>query len=158
MHALYDGGGGAGLDDYWRAMMASKVGAGGVIWALADEGVARTDHDNRIDPYGTYGPDGIVGPHHEKEGSYYAVRQIWSPVQLDPATLDQAFDGKLAVHNGYDIVSLDRVRFQWQLLRFATPEAASTRCGPGPTRCRTWRRGWRPAATPAPGPGLHPRW
>jgi hypothetical protein len=126
MHALYDGGGGAGLDDYWRAMMASKVGAGGVIWALADEGVARTDQGNRIDPYGTYGPDGIVGPHHEKEGSYFAVRQIWSPVQLDPATLNQAFDGKLAVHNGYDIVSLDRVRFQWQLLRFATPEAAST--------------------------------
>lgn len=126
MHALYDGGGGAGLADYWNAMMASKVGAGGVIWALADEGIARTDQGNRIDPYGTYGPDGIVGPHHEKEGSAYAVQQIWSPVWLGAGTLDQQFDGKLAVDNRYDFVNLDRVRFDWKLLRFATPDARST--------------------------------
>lgn len=126
MHALYDGGGGAGLADYWGAMMASKVGVGGVIWALADEGIARTDQDLRIDPYGTYGPDGIVGPHHEKEGSAYAVQQIWSPVELAAATLDDRFDGTLAVTNRYDFVSLDQVRFDWQLLRYAAPAAATT--------------------------------
>ena len=126
MHALYDGGGGASLQDYWDAMMASPMGVGGVIWALVDEGVVRTDQGNRVDPYGTYGPDGIVGPHHEKEGSYYAVKDIWSPVKLGAATFDTGFDGTLPVHNRYDFASLDQVRFDWQLLRFAAPDAAST--------------------------------
>ncbi|TWI69492.1 beta galactosidase small subunit [Pseudoduganella lurida] len=121
MHAVYDGGGGASLDDYWNAMMASPVGVGGVIWALNDEGVVRTDRGNRVDPYGTYGPDGIVGPHHEKEGSYYAVKEIWSPVQLGAATLDAAFDGRLKVDNRYDFTSLDRVTFTWQLVRYPAP-------------------------------------
>ena len=127
MHALYDGGGGASLQDYWDAMMASPMGAGGVIWALVDEGVVRTDQAKRIDPYGTYGPDGIVGPHHEKEGSYYAVKDIWSPVKLGAATFDAGFDGTLPVHNRYDFVSLDQVRFDWRLLRFASPDDASTK-------------------------------
>mgnify|MGYP003913530911 CR=1 FL=1 len=130
MHALYDGGGGASLQDYWDAMMASPVGVGGVIWALVDEGVVRTDQADRVDPYGTYGPDGIVGPRHEKEGSYYAVKDIWSPVKLGKAGfdagLDAGFDGKLPVANRYDFVSLDRVRFDWRLLRFTGPDAAST--------------------------------
>lgn len=126
LHALYDGGGGASLDDYWKAMMASKVGVGGVIWALNDEGVVRTDQNGRIDPYGTYGPDGVVGPHHEKEGSYFAVRHIWSPVQLGGAVLDARFDGKLAVDNGYDFQRLDQLRFDWRLVRYPAPHAPST--------------------------------
>jgi len=126
MHALYDGGGGASLQDYWDAMMASPMGAGGMIWALVDEGVVRTDLGNRVDPYGTYGPDGIVGPHHEKEGSYNAVKDIWSPVKLGAASFDTGFDGTLPVHNRYDFASLDQVRFDWQLLRFAAPDTAST--------------------------------
>jgi len=125
MHALYDGGGAASLHDYWNAMMASPYGVGGVIWALNDEGVVRTDQDGRVDPYGTYGPDGVVGPHHEREGSYHAIRAIWSPVQLDDAVLDARFDGRLKVENRYDFIGLDRVRFRWRLLRFATPAAAS---------------------------------
>ena len=41
LHGLYDGGAGAGLDDYWRMMSASKYLGGGFIWALMDEGVKR---------------------------------------------------------------------------------------------------------------------
>jgi len=124
LHALYDGGGGASLSDYWNAMMASPVGVGGVIWALNDEGVMRTDQGNRVDPYSTYGPDGIVGPHHEKEGSYHAVRHIWSPVQLEDGVLDERFDGRLKVENRHDFISLERVRFDWRLVRYSAPDAA----------------------------------
>src|SRR5207253_127975 len=53
LHALYDGGGGASLDDYWRAMVASPVGAGMFIWDFADEGVIRTDRNNQIDVFST---------------------------------------------------------------------------------------------------------
>lgn len=126
LHALYDGGGAASLDDYWNAMMASPVGVGGVIWALNDEGVVRTDQGNRVDPYGTYGPDGIVGPAHEREGSYYAVRHIWSPVRLTSAVLDGRFDGRLEVDNRYDFHNLDQVRFAWRLVSYPGPSAAAT--------------------------------
>ena len=43
LHGLYDGGHGAGLDDYWNLTLASPMGAGGFLWALVDEGVVRTD-------------------------------------------------------------------------------------------------------------------
>lgn len=124
LHALYDGGGGAGLNDYWTAMMASRYGAGGVIWALVDEGIQRTDQNGRIDVFGTYGPDGLVGPHHEKEGSYYAVRHLWSPVQLTAPVMDAAFTGKLKVDNLYDFRTLEQHRFNWRLLRYSAPDDA----------------------------------
>lgn len=76
LHGLYDGGGSAGLEDYWKAITESPFGAGGFIWVFADEGVRRDDQKGRIDVFGAYAPDGLVGPHHEKEGSYYTVRDI----------------------------------------------------------------------------------
>ena len=125
LHALYDGGGGASLNDYWSAMMGSRFGAGGVIWVLADEGIKRTDQDGRIDVFGTYGPDGLVGPHHEKEGSYYAVRHLWSPVQVAAPLMDGAFDGRLKVENLYDFRTLAQHRFSWRLLRFRAAQDAT---------------------------------
>lgn len=118
LHALYDGGAGAGLEDYWNTIAGSPVGAGLFIWAFADEGIARTDRNGAIDNFSTYAPDGIVGPKHEKDGSYYAVRDIWSPVQITAPVSDRTFDGTLSVSNRYDFTSLAQVRFKWQLVRF----------------------------------------
>jgi hypothetical protein len=115
LHGLYDGGAGAGLDDYWTATLASRVGAGGFLWALVDEAVLRSP--GVYDTAGNAAPDGIVGPHREKEGSYYTVRQVWSPVQL-PSELPEAFDGTLPVQNRYDSTDLDRVEFAWRLVTF----------------------------------------
>ena len=121
LHGLYDGGAGAGLDDYWKAISGSPFGAGGFIWVFADEGIVRTDQGGRVDVFSTFAPDGIVGPHHEKEGSYYTVRDIYSPVQIDPPVLDAQFNGKLTVHNRYDFTSLAQGGFSYRLLRFASP-------------------------------------
>jgi hypothetical protein len=125
LHGLFDGGHGAGLDDYWRAMKASPRGAGGFLWNLADEGIVRTDQGGRIDVFGTYAPDGIVGPRHEKEPSYFTVKEIWSPVQIQPPTLDARFDGTLALSNDHDFTPLTAVRFQWEWVRFAAPQDRS---------------------------------
>lgn len=125
LHGLFDGGLGSGLDDYWRAMTASPRGAGGFLWNLADEGIARTDQGGRIDLFGTFAPDGIVGPRHEKEPSYDTVKEIWSPVQVAPPLLDAQFDGVLKLANGFDFTSLAAVRFRWQWLRFAGPQDRS---------------------------------
>jgi len=123
IHGLYDGGAGSGLEDYWNAIRSSPVGGGGFIWVFADEGIMRTDQNNRIDVFSTYAPDGILGPRHEKKGSYYTVRDVFSPVQVDAPALDEKFSGTLDVHNRYDFVSLEGCRFDWKLLRFPDPRA-----------------------------------
>ena len=126
IHGLYDGGAGAGLGDYWNAIAASPFGAGGFIWVFADDGIVRTDQGGRVDVFSTYAPDGIVGPHHEKEGSFFTVRDLYSPVQIDPPVLDGKFPGTLTVHNRYDFASLNRCSFKWRLLRFPGPADKET--------------------------------
>ncbi len=122
LHALYDGGGGAGLWDYWELMRKSKVGGGGFIWALLDECVARTDQGGRLDCSGNQGADGVVGPHREREGSFYAVREIWSPVQvIGPQELPHDSRVSFALENRFDFTNLDECGFEWQLARFPSP-------------------------------------
>ena len=115
LHALYDGGAGAGLYDYWELMRSWPRCAGGFIWAYADEGVVRTDLNNMIDNVGNYGADGIVGSHHEKEGSYYTVKQIWSPVQV---SMPENFNGTLNVENRYNFLSLDKCKFDYSYVKY----------------------------------------
>jgi hypothetical protein len=117
LHGLYDGGLGAGLDDYWNAMRGSKVSAGGFLWVFADEGVVRNDLTNTMDVKGNWAPDGILGPFREKEASFYTIKQIWSPVQLS-GELPAKFDGMLPVENRYEFTDLAQCHFAWQLRRF----------------------------------------
>ncbi|MEG1585298.1 MAG: glycoside hydrolase family 2 TIM barrel-domain containing protein [Bacteroidales bacterium] len=122
LHGLYDGGHGAGLYDYWEMMRKHPRCIGGFLWVLADEGVKRVDENGRIDNQGNYGADGIVGPNHEKEGSFYTVKQIWSPVQIMDNQLPATFDGAFTVENRYDFTNLNTCRFTYQLVDM--PEAS----------------------------------
>jgi hypothetical protein len=121
LHGLYDGGHGAGLDDYWNATLASPIGAGGFLWALVDEGVVRTDKNGQIDVAGNQAPDGIVGPYRQKEASFYTIKQIWSPVQIDMEKLPEDFNGVVEVENRYDFTNLQDCTFDVQLARFPAP-------------------------------------
>jgi beta-galactosidase/beta-glucuronidase len=123
MHGLYDGGAAAGLDDFWSLMLKYPRNAGGFIWALLDEAIIRTDKNNIYDTNGNNAPDGIVGPHREKEASYFTIKEIWSPVYIDPKPIDAGFDGKIAVENRYSFTNLSTVTFKWKLVKF--PGAAS---------------------------------
>ncbi len=125
LHGLYDGGAGAGLDDYWKAMSASKVSAGGFLWVFADEGVVRSDLTNFMDVKGNWAPDGVMGPYREKEASFYTIKQIWSPVQL-PGALPADFDGTLPVENHYDFTSLSQCSYSWQLRKFGQSAGFTT--------------------------------
>ena len=113
LHGLYDGGHGAGLYDYWEMMRRHPRCAGGFLWMLADEGVKRVDMNGFIDNVGNYGADGIVGPHHEKEGSYYTIRQVWCPIQI-MNTPDGNFDGVLQLENRYDFSNLKDCKFKYE--------------------------------------------
>ena len=109
LHGLYDGGHGAGLKDYWKLMMSNPRCAGGFLWDLMDQGVVRTDMNNIIDCMGNFGADGIVGPHMEKEGSFYTIREVWSPVQV-------TWDYDIYVKNCYDFTNLKDCQFSYRLL------------------------------------------
>ena len=133
LHGLYDGGHGAGLKDYWELMMSNPRCAGGFLWDLQDQAVLRTDlSDNRgltsndrrqttdhrlqtsddrlqvFDPVGNFGSDGIVGPHGEREGSYYTIKEVWSPIQLSISN-DTIF-----LKNLYDFTNLKDCRFTYR--------------------------------------------
>ena len=125
LHGLYDGGHGAGLYDYWEMMRRHPRCIGGFLWVLADEGVKRVDMDGFIDNQGNFGADGIVGPHHEKEGSYYTIKQLWSPVQVMNTAIDRNFNGRLSVENRYDYLNLNTCRFIWQQVKFPSVTDAS---------------------------------
>jgi hypothetical protein len=129
LHGLYDGGAGAGLNDYWKLMTAGPRFAGGFIWSFVDETVVRDDRGGALDTFGNRAPDGILGPFREKEGSYYTIRDIWSPVQLaSPSyyanTFPAGFDATVKLTNRYDFTDLNTCSFTWQLLTFAAPGAA----------------------------------
>jgi len=127
MHGLYDGGAGAGLDDFWSLMQTHPHEAGGFIWSFLDEAVIRTDKNNIYDSDGNHAPDGIVGPHREKEASFYTIKEIWSPVYINPYPIDKTFDGKIAIENRYAFTKLSQCRFEWQLVKFPSAQSKSTK-------------------------------
>ncbi len=121
LHGLYDGGLGAGLDDFWNLMIRSPRSAGGFLWAFVDEAVKRTDRGGALDSAGNLAPDGILGPRREKEGSYFTVKEVWSPIQVEAPRLDEGFDGRVAIENRYDFTNAERCAFHWELARFRRP-------------------------------------
>ena len=127
MHGLYDGGHGAGLYDFWELMLKHPYSAGGFLWDLADEGMVRTDKGGWIDTDGNHGADGILGPHREKEASYYTIKEIWSPVFISMKNLPANFDGRMQVENRYLYTDLSQCTFNWKLVSFPMPSEETTR-------------------------------
>lgn len=117
LHGLFDGGHGAGLDDYWNFMVSKPLSAGGFLWVFADEGIVRKDKKDSIDNHGNNAPDGILGPFHEKEGSYYTIKEIWSPVVIDKLISNPVFDGKAELTNRYSFTNLNQCKFKFELVR-----------------------------------------
>lgn len=138
LHAQDDGGAAAALDDFWELHWNEKKGAGGFLWALLDEGLVRTDYEGVIDVNGVNAPDGILGPHREKEGSFYAIREIYSPVKIKMKELPEDFNGVIPVENRYHFTNLDQCSFKWSLVKFGTPFNTST---PVDTMARTSLKG-----------------
>ena len=101
-------------------LVYKTIGAlcGGFLWVLADEGVVRRDLGNRIDTDGNHGADGIVGPYGEKEGSYYTIKEVWSPVQIKKPVFNASFNGKLEVENNYIYSDLSSCKFSWKLIKY----------------------------------------
>ena len=122
IHGLYDGGNGAGLNDHWNLMVSNPLSAGCFLWCFADEGIMRHDRENSIDVKGDRGADGIVGPFREKEGSFFAIKEIWSPVQVKTKRLIPDFKGTIEVENKHFYTDLSRITFRWNLKTLPRPD------------------------------------
>lgn len=118
LHGWYDGGHGAGLQDYWESMWHDPLSAGGFLWDFADQGVVRTDKNGELDTDKHRGADGIVGPYHEKEGSFYTIREVWSPVYMERREIAPGFDGTLHLENRYFYTNINQCSFQWTLSKW----------------------------------------
>lgn len=121
LHSQYDKGGGASLDEYWAQWSRNPLFAGGFIWAWADEGVMRTDRGDSIDTDGPNAPDGIVGPHREKEGSWYTIRDVWSPIQIAPMTVRPQWDGRFKVANRFLFSRLTECSMSYSVTTLPSP-------------------------------------
>ncbi|MBB4042636.1 hypothetical protein GGR06_000395 [Bacteroides reticulotermitis] len=120
LHGLYDRGHGAGLDDFWSNYTSSPLFAGGFLWAYVDEAVKRTD-TGKLDSDGPNGPDGIVGPWREEEGSFYTVREVWAPIQFKNLYITPSFKGDFMVSNTHLFTNLKACRMKYRLYQTPSP-------------------------------------
>ncbi|WKX78352.1 glycoside hydrolase family 2 protein [Zobellia laminariae] len=122
LHGLYDGGHGAGLDDYWKQMWNMPLAAGGFLWDFADEAVVRTDKKGVLDTDGNHAADGIVGPYGEKEASYFSIKEIWSPVYIEDRYIKSDFNGVFRVENRYHFTNLNEIKMVAKWVQFDGPK------------------------------------
>lgn len=125
LHGMYDGGHGAGLEDYWNEMLLNPLAAGGFLWDFQDQGIVRTDKNGIIDTDGNHGPDGIIGPYHEKEGSYFTIKEVWSPVFFEKREMSPDFNGVFNIENRYYYTNTNTCKFSWQLTKLSEKTTVS---------------------------------
>ncbi|WP_261387914.1 hypothetical protein [Chitinophaga pinensis] len=101
-------------------MWHNPLSAGGFLWDFADQGIVRKDLHDSLDTDHHRGADGIVGPHHEKEGSFFTIKEIWSPVHMERREITPAFDGILHIENRYAFTNLNQCTFSARLAGPAT--------------------------------------
>ncbi|WP_066220286.1 glycoside hydrolase family 2 TIM barrel-domain containing protein [Formosa haliotis] len=118
MHGTYDNGIGAGLEDFWTRYKQSPLFAGGFMWAMLDEAVLRTDWtgEQKYDSKGNLASDGVLGPHREKEGSFFTVKEVWAPIQIKPKQITSTFDGSFFVTNDYIYTNLNSCKLEYRVL------------------------------------------
>lgn len=121
LHGLYDGGHGAGMEDFWKLMWDNPLSAGGLTWDFSDEAVVRTDKDDILDSDGNHGADGVVGPYREKEGSYYTLKEVWAPVFFEHREITAAFDGSFQIENRFHFTNINQCTFTWKLAQMPNP-------------------------------------
>jgi len=121
MHGMYDQGHGAGLEDFWDKYTSSPFFAGGFMWDFSDNAVRRSDKENTLDSDGSLAADGILGPYREKEGSFYSVREIWSPIKIKDILITPMYDGTLYVSNKYLFSTTENYYIQYNVIKVNSP-------------------------------------
>ncbi len=106
-------------------MLSNPLSAGLFLWDFSDEAVVRTDKDGILDSDKASGADGILGPYREKEGSFYTIKEIWSPIFVEKKYLTPAWNGKLTIENRYDFTNTNECSFSYRLKKFNSLDGAT---------------------------------
>lgn len=106
------------------AILLTRFLWAGFMWDFCDNAVRRSDRNGELDSDGFNAPDGILGPYREKEGSYYTVRDIWAPIQVEKFFVTPSFNGRFKVSNDYLYTSLDKCRMAYKLYKVESPLSA----------------------------------
>ncbi|MBN3519068.1 beta-galactosidase [Algoriphagus lutimaris] len=117
LHGLYDGGAGAGLSDFWAKYSENPLFAGGFLWAFSDKAVKRRVRSDSLDADGNHAPDGILGPYRGKEGSFYSIQSIFSPIKIDFLEEEPHLGNKVRVTNQYLFSDLNECQIQIEVLK-----------------------------------------
>jgi hypothetical protein len=120
-HGMYDQGHGADLESFWTSYTSHPLFAGAFMWDFSDNAVKRVDKGGILDSDGSNGADGILGPHREKEGSYYTVREIWAPIQFENLFITPSFNGEFIVKNDYLFSNLNTCKMEYKVLSIPSP-------------------------------------
>jgi hypothetical protein len=120
IHGLYDGGHGAGLEDFWLRMWNHPLSAGAFLWVFSDEAIKRSD-TGELDSDGNHAPDGILGPYHEKEGSFFTIRELWAPIHFEKRYITPEFNGKFRIQNRFHYTRLDQCSFTFNWIKLPDP-------------------------------------
>ena len=83
----------------------------------------RVDKGGILDSAGNQAPDGVVGPYREREGSFYTVKQLWSPIVVTPP---DGASHSFTVANRYSFTNADQCTFEWQTVAFPQPNDAAS--------------------------------
>jgi hypothetical protein len=80
-----------------------------------------------IDVAGNQAPDGIVGPYREREGSFYTVKELWSPILIGESSIAISGSGtswnvEVGLNNNYGFTDANQCSFDWQFRRFRKPD------------------------------------
>ncbi len=83
LHGLYDGGAGAGLDDYWKLMGTAPRSAGGFIWAFwSTRASSATTAAAPSTSTATTPPTASSARTGRRKAASSPIKDIWSPIQL----------------------------------------------------------------------------
>jgi hypothetical protein len=74
-----------------------------------------------LDTDGVNAPDGIMGPHREKEGSFSAIREIFSPVHIELKNFPDDFNGVIPIENRFHFTNLNKCSFTGKFVNFHEP-------------------------------------
>jgi len=106
-------------------MLKNPLSAGGFLWDYADEAIVRTDKEGILDTRGNNAADGILGPYLEKEGSYFAIKEMWSPVFFETRYITSTFNGEFPIENRYIYTNLKDCKFTYKLIDLPEPNETS---------------------------------
>jgi len=104
-----------------------------------DNAIVRKDLNDSLDTDKFRAADGIMGPHHEKEGSYYTIKEVWSPVKFERKEIVRKpdgtviLDGNFNIENRYSFTNIKQCSFSWKLKSFhitSTKEMTGTALAP----------------------------